>query len=86
MVKRGDMLNTDDVVGILSIKLIGVVPDDESIIISTNQGRPAVIENGSTASRAFKNIAARVMGQDTPFIDLHEEKSFMKKLSKFLGI
>jgi septum site-determining protein MinD len=86
MVKRGDMLNTDDVVGILSIKLIGIVPDDEAIIVSTNQGRPAVIENGSVASRAFKNIAQRIIGEDTPFIDLNEEKSFFKKISKFLGI
>lgn len=83
MVRRGDMLATDDVIDILAINLIGVVPDDESIIVSTNQGRPVVIENGSTASQAFKNIALRLDGQSVPFLNLAEEKSILKKLSKF---
>lgn len=83
MVRRGDMLTTDDVIDILAINLIGVVPDDESIIVSTNQGRPVVIENGSTASQAFKNIALRLDGQSVPFLNLAEEKSILKKLSKF---
>jgi septum site-determining protein MinD len=83
MVKRGDMLATDDVIDILAIKLIGVVPDDESIIVSTNQGRPVTLTNGTIASHAFNNIALRLMGQDVPFIDLTEETSIFKKLSKF---
>ncbi len=83
MVKRGDMLATDDVIDILAINLIGVVPDDESIIVSTNQGRPVVMENGSTASQAFKNIALRLNGENVPFLDLSQDKSILKKLSKF---
>ena len=82
MIKRGDMLSTDDVVDVLAITLIGIVPDDESIIISTNQGRPAVMENGSNAGQAFKNIAMRLTGHEVPFINLEENGSFMKRLSK----
>lgn len=83
MVKRGDMLNTEDVIDVLAIKLIGIVPDDESIIISTNRGRPAVLENGSIAGEAFRNIARRLNGEQVPFLNLQEQETFMQRLSKF---
>ena len=86
MIKRGDMLTTDDVIDILAINLIGIVPDDENIIISTNQGRPVVMENHSLAGQAFKNIALRLMGQTVPFVNLEENNSFMKRLSKFFKV
>ena len=82
MVKRGDMLNTDDVVDVLAINLIGIVPDDEKIVVSTNRGRPAVLENGSMAGQAFRNIADRLTGKEIPFMSLEEDNSFMKRLSK----
>lgn len=83
MVRRGDMLHTDDVIDVLAVKLIGVVPDDEKIIISTNQGRPASMENGSTAGQAFRNIAARLEGQDVPFVNFEENGSIIKRISNF---
>lgn len=86
MVKRGDMLHTDDVLDVLAINMIGVVPDDEAIITSTNRGRPATLENGSKAGKAFNNIARRLMGEQVPFIDLAEEDSFFKRLSKLFKI
>ncbi len=86
MVKRGDMLNTDDVIDVLAINLIGVVPDDESIIVSTNQGRPVVMENGSGAGQAFRNIALRLSGQDVPFMTLETNDSFMQRLSKLFTV
>jgi septum site-determining protein MinD len=86
MIKRGDMLTTDDVIDILAINLIGIVPDDENIIISTNQGRPVVMENHSLAGQAFKNIALRLMGETVPFVNLEENNSFMKRLSKFFKV
>ncbi len=82
MVKRGNMLDTDDVIDVLAIKLIGVVPDDEAIVISTNTGRPVAMKNGSTAGQAFRNIAGRLAGQDIPFMDLKEDNSFIKRFSK----
>jgi len=85
MVKRGDMLDISDVVDVLAIDLIGVVPDDESIIISTNKGVPIVFENHNLASQAFINLAERVDGGDVPFLDLQPETTFLQKLSKFLN-
>ena len=83
LVRRGDMLCTEDVVDVLAIDLIGVVPDDKSIIVSTNQGRPVVISNGSTAGQAFKNIARRLTGQKVPFLELEEQISIFQRFSKF---
>jgi septum site-determining protein MinD len=57
------------------------VPDDESIIVSTNQGQPVVMANGSRAGQAFTNIASRVTGQEVPFMIFEENGSFMKRLS-----
>ena len=82
MVRRGDMLNTDDVIDILAINLLGIVPDDEAIVVSTNRGRPAALENGSLAGQAFRNIADRLNGKEVPFINLEENNSFIKRLSK----
>ena len=82
MVKRGDMLATDDVIDILAINLIGIVPDDEAIITSTNRGRPAVLENNSIAGEAFRNIARRLMGEQIPFVNLEQNGSFRQWVSK----
>ena len=78
MVKRGDMLSVDDVCDILSINLIGVVPDDEHIVISTNQGEPLVGSN-CLAGKAYECICQRVLGEDIPLMDL-DKKSFMDML------
>jgi septum site-determining protein MinD len=86
MVDRGDMLATEDVIDILAINLIGVVPDDENIIISTNQGRPIVMDNGTIASQAFKNIAIRLAGEKVPFLELRPELSFMQRISKLFKV
>ena len=56
MVKEGNMLSVEDMLDILAIKLLGVVPDDESIVISTNKGEPLVYKGDSLAAKAFKNI------------------------------
>ncbi len=82
MVQRGDMLDIDDVVDVLAIKLIGVVPDDEAIIISTNKGVPVIFENNSLASDAFKNIALRLNGENVPFLNLQPDTSFFQKLAR----
>ena len=82
MVKRGDMLNTDDVIDILAINLIGVVPDDEAIITSTNRGHPAAMDSNSKAGQAFRNVAKRLMGETVPFVDLESNETFMTWVSK----
>ena len=84
MAKRGDMLNIDDMLDILSIKLLGVIPDDEKIIISTNRGEPVATDEESPAGRAYRNIARRLTGEDVPFMNLESDdggfKLFIKKL------
>lgn len=80
MVRRGEMMSIEDVVEILAIDLIGAVPDDENIVISTNQGQPLVGDN-SLAGRAYYNICKRVIGEDVAYLDLNNS-GFFKKISK----
>ncbi|MBP3703611.1 MAG: septum site-determining protein MinD [Lachnospiraceae bacterium] len=83
MVKRGDMMSADDVVEILAINLIGVVPDDESIVISTNQGEP-LVGSKCLAGQAYENICRRIMGEDVPLLDLYQKSGILSKIvSKF---
>ena len=87
MVKRGDMLEVDDVLEILGIKLIGLVPEDEQIIVSTNLGSPISLENGkSKAGEAFRSIAKRVQGQDIPHAALESKKGLVSYLRRILGM
>lgn len=83
MVARGEMMDTADVVEILAIDLIGIVPDDEFIVTSTNRGEVAVLDRQSNAGRAFHNTASRLMGNDVPFLVLEEKPGV---LSQFLGL
>ncbi|MSS64378.1 septum site-determining protein MinD [Velocimicrobium porci] len=80
MVKRGDMMSSDDVVEILAVDLIGVVPDDESVVISTNQGEP-LVGNESLAGQAYLNICHRLLGEEVPFLDLNAKNSLMARLA-----
>ncbi|MBQ4058101.1 MAG: septum site-determining protein MinD [Lachnospiraceae bacterium] len=80
MVKRGEMMSIDDVVEILAIDLIGAIPDDESIVISTNQGQPLVGDD-SLAGKAYMNICKRVIGENVEFLDL-TDSGFLKRLSR----
>lgn len=80
MVRRGDMMSTDDVVDILAITLIGVVPDDEHIVVATNQGEPLVGDD-SMAGRAYMNICHRILGKEVPLLDLDVSDSFWKRLA-----
>jgi septum site-determining protein MinD len=84
MIRREDMLNIDDVLDVLAIDLLGIVPEDERIIISTNKGHPLAIDNHSLAGQAFTNIASRIMGQDVPFISLDKETVFTR-IKRFFG-
>lgn len=80
MVKEGNMLSVDDMLDILAIKLIGVVPDDEAIVISTNKGEPLVYKGDSLAAKAYKNIANRIKGEEVPFLDLNVKMGLLDKI------
>ena len=83
MVKRGDMMTLEDVAEILAIDVLGIVPDDESIIISTNRGEPCVLDEKSLAGQAFRDITKRVLGEEVPLMNLFEDANFLSKLKKF---
>ncbi len=80
MVERGDMLSIEDVLQILAIPLIGVVPDDEKVISSTNTGEPVVHDLTSKSGEAYRRIAKRVLGEEVDFLDLSEKGGFLAKI------
>ncbi len=85
MVKRGDMLGLDDTLDILGISLIGVVPEDEKIIRSSNVGEPIVLAEKSLAGKAYRNIVRRILGEKVPLLDLEEDGGFGAKLKRLFG-
>lgn len=86
MVKRGDMMSIDDIIDILAVGLIGVVPDDEKIVISSNRGEPVISDEKSLAGLAYRNIVKRIKGEEVPFINFGEDQGFMTKLKKLFGL
>lgn len=82
MVARGDMLSVEDVLDILAISLIGVVPEDDAILVSTNRGLPVAMNatNSTSASQAFRNIAHRLTGQNVPLMDLNKKEGFFNRM------
>lgn len=87
MVKRGDMLEVDDVLEILGIKLIGIVPEDEKIIVSTNIGNPLSLDPAKTgAGDAFRSIARRIKGEEIPHAALESKGGFIAYLRRVLRI
>ncbi len=80
MVKRGDMMSAQDVVDILGVPLIGIIPDDENVVIATNQGEP-LVGDSSPAGIAYANVVSRVEGKDVPFLNLERSISFWTKVS-----
>ena len=80
MVRRGDMMSASDVVDILALNLIGIIPDDESVVIAANQGEPIVGSN-SLAGRAYQDICQRILGKEVPFMEFDKSISFWTKVS-----
>lgn len=81
MVKRGDMMSIEDVIDILAIDLIGAVPDDEHIVIATNQGEP-LAGDSSLAGTAYMNICKRILGEEVPLMNLEANNGFFAKIAK----
>ena len=86
MVKKGDMMNIDDIIDILAVDLLGIIPEDEYIVISTNRGEPAVVNSASLAGMAYKNIVRRLMGENVPLMNIETNSGFFNKIKKVLGL
>jgi septum site-determining protein MinD len=84
MVRRGQMLSTEDVVEILALDLLGIVPEDKEILISTNRGMPVALDGKTHSGQAFRNIAGRLLGQEIPFIPLRATSGVLDRLASFI--
>ncbi|OTA15676.1 septum site-determining protein MinD [Xenorhabdus vietnamensis] len=80
-VSRGDMLSMEDVLEILCIPLLGVIPEDQSVLRSSNQGEPVILDKDSDAGKAYEDTVLRLLGEERPFRFIEEEKKgFLKRL------
>jgi septum site-determining protein MinD len=86
MVRNGDMMGRSDIQEILAIPLIGIVPESEEIVTSTNRGNPVALEGRSLIGAAFQGIAERIQGFDTPIIDFDKDNSLMARMKRFMGM
>jgi septum site-determining protein MinD len=84
MVRRGDMLAVDDILELLAVQLVGMVPDDDSVLTSTNRGTPVVLDGKSKAGLAFRNVARRLMGEEVPFMNLEDGGGFFNRLTRLI--
>ena len=88
LVKRGDMLDQQDVLDILAVRLLGIVPEDEAVLIAGNKGTPVILNlnGGSPSGDAYGRIARRILGEDVPIPKLNGHGGFVKRLGKiFFG-
>ncbi|MGQ8890220.1 septum site-determining protein MinD [Serratia sp. TSA_105.2] len=80
-VSRGDMLSMEDVLEILRIPLVGVIPEDQSVLCASNQGEPVILDAESDAGKAYDDTVCRLLGEERPFRFIEEEKKgFLKRL------
>jgi len=82
MVRRGDMLSADDVLELLAVELIGLIPEDDNVVLSTNRGMPIALNGKSRAGNAFRNIARRLRGETVPFEELTDDSNIFGRLAK----
>jgi septum site-determining protein MinD len=82
LLKRGDMLTSEDVLELLAVELIGIVPEDENVVVSTNKGTPIVLDHKSKAGEAFHNIARRLKGEKVPFNEMDEKDDLISRISR----
>ncbi|MFK3659722.1 MULTISPECIES: septum site-determining protein MinD [Enterobacterales] len=80
-VSKGDMLSMEDVLEILRIKLVGVIPEDQSVLRASNQGEPVILDTEADAGKAYADTVDRLLGEERPFRFIEEEKKgFLKRL------
>ncbi len=80
LIEANQMMSIEDIVDILSVDLIGVVPDDEDIVISTNKGEPLSLSTNKSAGQAYRNIAKRILGEEVEFMDLNKRLGLFNKI------
>ncbi len=86
MVKYGDMMDIDDIIDILAVDLLGVIPEDEMVVVSTNRGELVILEQRSRSGQSYQNIVRRIVGEDIPMMDLGRGDNLVSRLKKFVGL
>lgn len=86
MVSRGEMMSRQDILEILAIPLLGIVPEHEDVVVSTNRGNPAAFDDNSPVGQAYRRIAARIQGQDVAIPNFDVEKTFWSTFMRWMGI
>ena len=84
MVRSGNMLTVEDVIELLAVELIGMVPEDSTVLLSTNRGLPVVLDGKSKAGQALRNIANRLRGEQVPFMNLEDDGGFLGRISRLI--
>jgi len=85
MMASQEMLSIEDVQGILSLPLLGIVLEDEQVIISTNRGEPLTLSDSrSPAKKCYLNVSQRLTNKDVPIIDPKKEGKSLK--DKFMRL
>ncbi len=85
MIAVGNMLNVNDIVSALAIPLIGVIPEDDNILVASNRGAPTTLNGRSPAATAYHNIAGRLLGEEIDFIDLTGSNKLLKRVFRIFG-
>jgi septum site-determining protein MinD len=85
MIKRNDMMSVRDVQEMLGIPLLGAIPEDSNVIISTNRGEPLVLKKKLTlAGIAYENAARRLVGKQDALLDLaNPQLSILERAKNF---
>jgi septum site-determining protein MinD len=84
LIKRGDMLTADDVLELLAVELIGIVPEDENVVVGSNRGQPVAMDGKSKAGEAFHNISRRLNGEQVAFINLEQKDGFFNRIARMI--
>ncbi|MDQ3249669.1 MAG: septum site-determining protein MinD [Chloroflexota bacterium] len=84
LARAGEMRGIDDILDILSIDLLGVVPEDKDIVLTTDRGMPAVFDRRLPVGEAYHNIAQRLLGNNVPLMDFRPP-GFFASLMRLFG-
>jgi septum site-determining protein MinD len=84
MVRHGDMMGIEDIIDILAVDLLGVIPEDEMVVVSTNRGEAVIANERSRSGQAYRNIIRRIKGEAIPMMNL-DDSGFLGRLRRVIG-
>ncbi|MCP5246018.1 MAG: septum site-determining protein MinD [Burkholderiales bacterium] len=79
-VRSGEMLGLEDVQDILSLQLLGIIPESKSVLTASNAGVPVILDEKSEAGQAYEDVIARYLGEDRPHRFIEDNRGFFRKL------